>query len=79
MQVIFIQRKGLKMLNMTFSNSYNLFKSYRMGFGYSQKQVSDMLGVNQHTYSRYENNKIRIPNVVFDRFLDLYKIELYFR
>ena len=41
-----------------------------------QKAIAEYLGVKQHTYSHYENGKIKIPLEVFFKLADYYKVSL---
>lgn len=52
---------------------YHRIKDLREDFDYSQKFVSEYLGMKQPQYSRYENGYRDIPTDVLIALADLYK------
>ena len=49
-------------------------RKLRMKNGYSLKQVSDMLGVRENVYIRYENDPMNMPGEMIARLAKIYQI-----
>lgn len=61
----------------------NNLKIYRKLEGYSQKEMSEYLGISEASYNRKENNKIDISireiNMILDKFEDRISYDDLFR
>ena len=53
---------------LKFENIRNL----RLDNGYTQKQIAQMLGISQNTYSQYENGQRQVPIPVLIRLAEYY-------
>ena len=52
---------------------YPRIKSLREDRACTKKQIADYLGVNERTYSNYENGKTRMPTISFIKLADYYE------
>lgn len=43
------------------------FRRFRRGYGYSQAELADLLGISQPLVSNYENGKVTPPNVILEK------------
>ena len=47
----------------------------RRVFGYNQEQISEMLGISQPAYSKYESGETAVSRVALERLAALYNVE----
>ena len=57
---------------LKFENIRNL----RLDNGYTQKQIAQMLGISQNTYSQYEIGVLNYPIDVLIKLADLYQVSV---
>ena len=49
----------------------------RRHFGYNQEQISEMLGISQPAYSKYESGENTVSRTALERLAALYNVEEY--
>lgn len=53
-----------------------LIRKFREAEGYTQTYIAKILGINQKTYSKYENEKLEISYKDLIKLADLYGVSL---
>ncbi len=54
----------------------NNLRKVRKERGLTQIQVADMVGINQNTYSYWENDKVKIDDKSLKKLADFYKVSI---
>ncbi|WP_051220395.1 helix-turn-helix domain-containing protein [Prevotella sp. AGR2160] len=58
----------------TLANNIKLLRNH---YNYTQKQVSNYLGISQPAYSKYEDGKVDVPMDKIEKLATLYNVEEY--
>lgn len=53
---------------------YENIRSLRIDRGYTQKQIADVLGISQNTYSQYEIGVLNYPVDAINKLADFYGV-----